>query len=258
MPRPAEGTREWFDSARHQCVDHLRALVSVRTANEYLTAILTRFIDTDPTTVAGLHSASVIAYARPFVSAKTIEGERRYPEGKLRKASGFDRQLHDHLLSLRHRLIAHADYALLASTMNIQTIGDEALPVQMEINVKTIYGITDRQLGLRYQAHFQACMRFMEESLNQEVRELNLQSKKYPMEFAATHNIPAVERDVTLSPQFADFPAPEGPASTVAEPAFPSDLAGYRYLTLYHTVPLLSSGEYPIHQDGKEVGFIVE
>lgn len=258
MPRPAEGTREWFDSARHQCVDHLRALVSVRTADEYMSAILNRYMDTDSVTVAGLHSASVLAYARPFVGAKTKTGERKYPEGKLRKASGFDRELHGHLLELRHRLIAHADYGLLASTMNFQSIGDEALPVSMEINVKTIFGFEGRKLGLRYQAHFRACMTFMEESLNQEVRALIVQSKKYPMEFAATHNIPPVETNVKLAADFADFPDPEGPSSTVAEPSFPGDLEGYRYLMLSHRVPLLSSGEYRIHQDGKEIPFFVE
>src|SRR2546430_17216482 len=66
-----EGTQEWFENARRRCVDHLRALISVRAASTYASAILDRWSNEDIEILAGLHLASVIAYTRPFTSAFT-------------------------------------------------------------------------------------------------------------------------------------------------------------------------------------------
>lgn len=159
MKKPKEGTVTWFERARGRCVDHLRALISIRMAHEYISAILARWTTNDVATVAGLHSASVIAYARPFTLALTKDGKVAYPASTLKNAPRFDHELHSHLLDLRNRLLAHADYDLLPSSMYLQTVGDEMLPVAMGVNVKSMVGIESRSLAERYQAHFVACMR---------------------------------------------------------------------------------------------------
>lgn len=249
----------WFEHARRRCVDHLRALLSIRMAHEHISAILAGWETNTIPTLAGLHSASVIAYARPFTPALTKEGKVAYPTSVLKKAPRFDHELHLHLLDLRNRLIAHADYDLLASTMYLQIVGDEKLPIAMGVNVKSMHGIEARSLAERYQVHFLACMESIEETLNRELRDLATQAQKHPEEFDATHNVPAAMLGAKLTTELQEFPGPTGPTSDVAEPSFPEGLSGYRYLTLRHEVALIVSGTYTIHESGvpKEVTFEV-
>ena len=75
----------------------------------------------------------------------------------------------------------------------------------------------------------------------------------HPDAFKATSNIPVETEVVRATSETTDFPKPKGPASGVAEPKFPSELSGYRYLLLTHEVPLIKSGTYSITADGKPV-----
>jgi hypothetical protein len=228
-------------------------------AHAYVSKILGLWATNDINTLSGLHSASVIAYARPFTPAQTKDGKVVYASTALKKAPGFDRELHSHLLDLRNQLIAHADYDLLASTMYLQTIGDEMLPIELGINVKSMFGIEKRTLAERYQAHFQACLEVIEEMLNRELKQVVDQAKKYPEEFKATHNVPISTSEYKITTEDKEFPGPTGPASQVTEPPFPEGLSGYRYLTLQHKLPLIKSGTYTIYANGvpQEITFTV-
>ncbi|HYM37480.1 MAG TPA: hypothetical protein VES96_03665 [Nitrospiraceae bacterium] len=260
MKKPKEGTAVWFEHARRRCVDHLRALLSIRMAHEYMSKMFGCWATNDIITMAGLHSASVVAYARPFMSALTKDGKVVYPVSALKKAARFDRDLHLHLLSLRNQLITHADYNLLASTMYLQAIGDERLPIEIGITVKGMFGIETRALAERYQVHFLICMTAIEEALNQELQAVSLQAQKHPVEFNATHNVPVSTSEWKITTEDNEFPGPTGPASGVEEPTFPEELSGYRYLTLRHKFALIKSGKYKIHVNGvpREVAFTVD
>lgn len=260
MKKQKEGTQQWFEHARRRCVDHLRALISVRMADDCMSAILTRWDSNDFPTAAGLHLASVIAYARPFTSALTKYGKVVYGISSLKKASGFDSELHSHILQLRNQLLAHSDYSLLASTMYLQTIGDEQLHIAMGVNVKIMFGLESKSLAERYRVHFHSCISSIEETLSQELKEVAKQAQQYPDEFNATHNVPVDTSEAKLSADLKDFPGPTGPASHVTEPSIPEGLSGYRYLTLQHKIALISSGSYTIHKDGvpMEVTFSVD
>jgi len=192
----------------------------------------------------------VIAYGRPFTPTKTKIGKVAYNIAALKRVEGFDRQLHAHLLEIRNRLIAHADYDVLLSTMYLQTIGDEKLPVRAGLNVKTVYGISSRALGERYQNHFRVCLSSIEKTLDQEFRELAVHAKKYPAVFQATTNLPEAVQEWTSVTEIADLPGPNGPAAGVAEPSFPDGLKEYGYLMIRHTLSLLEPGTHTFHTDG--------
>jgi hypothetical protein len=248
----------WFERGRRRCVDHLRALSSVQLAHEYISTLLTRWTSNEVHSLAGLHAASVIAYARPFTAAFTKEGKLKYPVSALRKTPGFDHELHSHLLDLRNNLIAHGDYDLLPSTMYLQTVGDEKLPVAMGVNVKCIVGIEARPLAERYQAHFRTCLTVIEEMLNRDLREIAARAQTHPEEFHATHNIPAAILEVKPTIELADFPGPVGAAGDVAEPSFSERLSGYKYLTVRHELALIESGTYSIHDRGVPIDVTFE
>jgi hypothetical protein len=248
-----KGSVEWFEHSRRRCVDHLRALLSIQMARNSANAILQQWTSQSAENNSALHSSCVIAYARPFTNAATKNGNIQYPTKNLMRASGFDKELHFHILDLRHRLIAHSDYGIFPSTMYLQTIGDDRLPVTLGINVKGIFGIESHDLALRYARHLSICAMVVEQLLNIECNELALEARIHPAEFHKTHNIPeAKDERIILDSQFKDIPPPTGPAAGVDNPAFPEAPSGYRYITLTHQISLVESGKYTVTVDGVE------
>ena len=167
------------------------------------------------------------------------------------KASGFDIELHKHILDLRNQMVAHGDYGVFPSTMYVQSIGDERLPIYLGINVKGLFGISDRGLAGRYGAHLSMCESKLAELLNLECGELAAQAQLHPELFDATHNIPEVQEQSTFTNLIlSDIPRPSGPAGSVEDPSLPDGLSAYNYMTLIHQVPLQSSGKYLVTNNG--------
>jgi hypothetical protein len=259
MKLATKGSAEWFEQSRRRCVDHLRALLSIKIARNSVATILRDWKSQSAEINSALHSACVIAYARPFTSALTRHGKITYPTKKLMAASGFDKELHRHILDLRNRIITHGDYDVFPSTMYVQTVGDEKLPLTLGINVKGILGIELHDLALRYERHFSTCAANLEETLNRECHELAAAARLHPSEFHKTHNIPEVGEVFSPGLEFEDLPRPKGKAGVVESPAFPQELSGYRYITLTHQIPLIKSGKYVVTENGvpKEIVFDV-
>jgi hypothetical protein len=251
---------EWFELSRMRCVDHLRALLSIKTARDSATAILRDWNSQSPESNSARHSACVIAYARTFASALTNKGKVAYPTKRLMAALGFDKELHIHILHLRNQIIAHGDYGIFPSTIYVQTVGDERLPLSLGINVKVIFGIESYDLASRYEKHLSICDTNIEKILNDECNELASEARLHPSEFDKTHNIPLVKEELTLGLDFKDLPRPAGPAGAVENPVFPQGLSGYRYVTLTHQISLIKSGTYTVTEDGvsKELIFTSE
>jgi hypothetical protein len=243
---PDKGTVEWFKQARRRCVDNLRALLSIKTARYSATAILRDWNSQSAESRSALHSACVISYARPFVSAFTNVGKVTYPPKKLMATSGFDKELHIHILDLRNQIIAHGDYCFFPSTMYVQTAGDERLPISLDVNVKGMFGIESHELALRYEKHLSICDKSLEKILNGECNELASEARIHPSEFHGTHNIPVVGGSFKLDSELKYIE----PVGTVENPVFPQSFSGYRYVTLTHQIPLLTTGTYTITEDG--------
>lgn len=245
-----KGTAAWFEASQMRCVDHLRALLAIKMSKSSIAEILRGWDLHSAEIRSGLHSACVIAYARVFTHAIAKTGKITYPSGQLIKANGFDRELHQHILNVRDQIIAHGDYGVFPSTMYLQTIGDERLPVALGINVKSIFGIASRDLGRRYDQHLSVCERMLEELLNRECVELVAEAKNHPEIFNATNNIPEVRESIELDGQLRDFPGPSGAAGRVEDPPFAESLAGYNYITLTHQVALQKDGEFIVTSNG--------
>jgi hypothetical protein len=169
MTMPAQGSTEWFEMARQRCVDHLRALASVRMADAYVAELLDDAHDPNEVNSA-LHNAAVTAYAQAFTEARTHGGGVQYQTRPLKRATGFDSGLHDHLMNLRNELIAHADYTVLPPAMDMHRIGN--LAVAITVKAKRLAGIQSRTLAERYRRHFRACMEIIEKLLNDDLQEL--------------------------------------------------------------------------------------
>jgi hypothetical protein len=256
---PDEGSVEWFEQSRRRCVDHLRALLSIRISRDSVAAILQHWGLQSAEYNSALHSSCVISYARLFTNASTKNGNIKYPTKRLIASPGFDRGLHIHVMDLRNRLVAHADYSVFPSTMYLQAVGDERIPLTLGINVKGLFGIESHDLAVRYEKHFSTCHKAVEQMLNLECDELASQARLFPAEFHKTNNIPDAETKTTLDRNLREIPRPTGPAASVENPAFAEGLSGYRYITLTHQVPLIKSGKYVVTEAGiaQEITFHV-
>jgi hypothetical protein len=257
--KPHEGTAEWFEDARHLCIDHLRALLSMRLAHECIQVSLSQWNSVPSIVSAALHSNCVIAYARPFTSAMTKRGKIHYPSKEHKAVAGFDGELHRHIMDLRDRIVAHSDYAIFPSTMFLQAMGDEKLPISLGLNVKGLVGIESRGLAERYEKHLSCCTNAVETALNKACTHLAEQARLYPAAFDKTHNIPTTVQQIAATKQPTAL-IPAGPAAGVENPPFPPGLTEYRYQTLRHEIALIEPGTYKITVNGAptEVTFTVE
>lgn len=232
---------------RRRCVDHFRALSSIQAAHQYALRLIEGWGNLDDMFSSALHSASVMAYARPFTSAKTKGGTVQYPLKKLKKAPGFDSDLHDHLMEMRDKIVAHSDYSMLRSTMYLQAIGDsQELPICLGLNVKRLRGIESKSLADRYGFHFEVCVSHIAGTFNDEFNELARFVRGNPQFFEDTQNLPLQESEHIATPSLAMMPGPQGPAGDVAEPEFPDELSGYKYEKLSHQRALIKSGAYEV------------
>jgi hypothetical protein len=247
-----KGTLEWFEASRMRCVDHLRALLAIKMSKSNIAELLRGWDLHSAEIKNALHSNSVVSYARVFVHSAAHTGKITYPSRRLVQADGFDRELHEHIVDLRNQIVAHNDYGVFPSTMYLQTIGDERLPVALGVNVKGIFGIASRELAERYERHFTVCDSKLEELLNRECAELAAEAKVYPETFKATHNIPQSRESFVTGDSFGDLPPPTGPAGRVEDPSLAEGLSSYSYLTLTHQIALLTDGEYTITTNGTQ------
>jgi hypothetical protein len=240
-----------FERLRRRCVDHFRALASVQAAHQYISKLIENEDSLDEIMSSALHSASVIAYARPFTSAKTNTGSVQYPVKQLKEEPGFDLELHEHLIKLRNRIVAHSDYSMLRSTMYLQAVGDlQELPVSLGINVKRLRGIESRELANRYNRHFAACIAQIAKTFDSEFNELARHVRVNPKYFEDTQNLPLQRTEHGAIPSLTPMPRPHGPSGDVEEPEFPDGLSGYKYEKLTHQRALVKSGTYKVLVNG--------
>jgi hypothetical protein len=238
-------TQAWFVAARRRCVDHLRALASVRSSAEYVRALLDPSARHGAEVAGALHSAAVTAYAQVFTETRTHQGKIRYKTHALKGAPASTARSMIISSDSATSWSPHADYANLPSVMDTHQIGD--LRVALTLKVKRLAGLSSRQLAERYLRHFHACMRKLEELLNTEMRELTTEAQTHAAAFNATHTVPASYTAMTRD--FADLPT----GNQVPEPDFAADLDASVYTTLEHTLPLISSGKYRVRDsEGNE------
>jgi hypothetical protein len=104
MARSDLNSPEWFTREKFALIEHLKALDGFSEAMNSFQKLV-ELGGTAATEVrAALHTASVIYYARPFITDKY-----KFSKKIIKKHPDYDEGIHGHLLHLRNRLIAHSD-----------------------------------------------------------------------------------------------------------------------------------------------------
>lgn len=106
------GSKEWFDIQKKHVLREVRAADSFAVALTNVRRLLEGWTSWDAVVSSALHSRAVISYVEP-----SIHEPWSYQTKELKDIRGFDRELHEHLLQLRHKLIAHSDEEFSEGTL---------------------------------------------------------------------------------------------------------------------------------------------
>jgi hypothetical protein len=103
MAKSPIGTVEWFRNRARGIIAHARAIDDFGSATRSFQKLIELGLGGDLEVHAALHTAGVIAYARPF------SGPLEFPKRQISEGLGFKNEIHEQLLLLRHKLVAHSD-----------------------------------------------------------------------------------------------------------------------------------------------------
>jgi hypothetical protein len=181
-----EGSIEWFRARTHRLIGHARALDSISGAKEKIGALAREWNDTSEEIKSALHTAGIIEYARPFTQNAETSGKRAYPTKHLRRSEAFDSRLHQHLLNLRNKLVAHSDGEVLRSAIahkfaHLTISGHrKSVPIATSVHVRSLSGISDFSLCARYLTHFEGCLAAIESEAHELLEAVQSQALKHP------------------------------------------------------------------------------
>lgn len=179
-----EGTKEWKVQLGDIALRHLRALDPIFQAYRYLTKLLQEEDTLDEVVKSALFVSAVVHYARPFIDnrgGKTTGAKYRIQE---LKNPEFDRLLHDHLLVLRQKLVAHQDGTVMRARIGHQRIKihehDIEIPVQTFACVGALDRIATKEMIARYLKHVKACVGAIQTNIDRALTAVDAAEHEYP------------------------------------------------------------------------------
>ncbi len=128
----------------------------------------------------------VVSYARPFV------GDRPFPKRLISKQPGFRDDIHQQLIELRQKLIAHSDAEfapgrLLIGMLNLKVDSSRArVPTSAVVMVRNLHTLGDFELAKAYLAHSEAALQASGDTIHRALEEYALASVQYPESWDAS------------------------------------------------------------------------
>ncbi len=104
-------TTEKFTALHKNCKLGVKAFQNVKSSETRLTRMQGYFVRDDNELLSALFSSAVVSYAKPFLESNIGTANAIYPTKQLKKhCEGFDIELHNHLIKIRHSVVAHDDF----------------------------------------------------------------------------------------------------------------------------------------------------
>jgi hypothetical protein len=176
----AKGTREWFRARKLAIIEHAKAIDDFDSAVSNFSKLVTLGPDSDADLQAALHGMGVISYARPFVA------DRAFSKRLISSQPGFRGDIHDHLIELRNKLVAHsdaefADGRLFVGMLNLKVDSSRAsLPTGAVVMIRNLHTLGDFELAKAYLTHSQAALQASRDTIYGALEEYARASVDYP------------------------------------------------------------------------------
>lgn len=206
------GTVAWFDVAKRDIVDSVRAVQSMSMAHASAETLAGRFDHLDIALHHALLTNLVINYCRPFVSNRGKDGSTRtYPLRLVAGAAGFVRGTHAQILELRHKMVAHSDDDYLDARFSGEAVvisrSDnpsivQKVPVRMSAVTIALWGLSRKDVAERYSAHIGAAVRTAEQRIRVRLGDFFAAAVEFPdiCPAIAVENDEAVRVRATIGP----------------------------------------------------------
>jgi hypothetical protein len=179
-----EGTKEWKLHLEAVAIRHLRALDQVNQAYQCFARLSQGGNTLDAVVKSALFTSAVIHYSRPFGKNRgSPTSSSKYSIKELQNPN-VDRVLHEHLLDLRDKLVAHQDGTVLPARIGHYTIAvheaDLEIPVQTFGAVWALQGVATVEILTRYLQHVEACAEAIQANVNSALTAVNAAEHEYP------------------------------------------------------------------------------
>jgi hypothetical protein len=179
-----EGTEKWFSHRKSQIIAHAKATDDFAFAVSTFGALVKAEAEGDIELQAALHSAGIVSYARPFC------GDPVFPKRLIHKQPGFRDDIHDQLILLRNKLVAHSDAEfangrLFVGSIKLNTgVGVAKVPTGAVVMTRNIHTVQDFELAKAYLSHSEAAVQAASDTLHDALGDYALAAAKYPEAFA--------------------------------------------------------------------------
>lgn len=250
--------------AKHRCLRWLKGFHNLHRSEGFMKRFAEKANSQDHVTKEALFQAAVVSYAKPFTQTESGQGKGVLSLKPFKRDPAFDTAIHEHIMGLRNRLIAHDDlteiepkYAWLLLEDNSDPDGPFA-PFRADLrNVCISYPQDMGDFGRMY-AHVKAAAAGAMASLDSHVVETRGLLVAHPKEarsvFQRRHDstLGTITGDGKTSQFKMDVSAIEThPVMVVETPHPPTSFGKYRHTTV--DVRVLFSGPQGVSLDGSSV-----
>jgi hypothetical protein len=180
-------TPAWFKRKKLSLIETAKAVDSFSAAASSFQKLVELGTTENADVRSALHTAGVISYARPFSNNRSEGGSRTsFPKKDLKHHQNFDGNIHDQLMLLRDKLIAHsdADYAdgrLFRKSLDLRS-GPKQFKILAGATVLTltVHMLEDMELARRYLAHVKAAAEAAHGRLAKRLEEFVRAGQQFP------------------------------------------------------------------------------
>lgn len=166
---------KWFKDRCSRLVWTLRFLDSAMVAGACLDSMIAQWEQRDIVLLTSLYTAGVVHYGRMFTPSRS---GHQLPSKSLRSVPGFNREMHDMLLSVRDKLSAHTDkeaargsYSVVAHRVSVGAITIE-VPGSLHFQAVGLVGPRDRVGAERIRDHLNAVAGHLQRLAIEEAKEI--------------------------------------------------------------------------------------
>lgn len=233
----------------------IKAVQNIKAAHHAFERLSSCAEEADGVVRASLFHFAVIRYAKPFVSADTGCANATYRLRWIRGTPGFDREMHDHLLNLRHTLIAHDDLTQVPPRILFYGVQDPStgnnIPLAAVVSNKCLAYPSEAATTERMRKHVHAALSGAEDTLANDLYTLRQRAISNPEEAQASRL--GSETLEVLGPGESLIRIPDigsHPSATAQVPDFSHIHNGFRYDDLRMRLEFLETIEI-VGADGK-------
>jgi len=192
----------------------------------------------------------------------------------IKRQSGFDEEVHEELIYLRDKIVAHSDAAYVDARVLVKRLtnftferkrGIENLVLGAVVMMNAVHILTDQNLAARMQAHVQSAAEAMITLLEDELEDYGRAGNEFPGIFRTVHSEGTLGR--SFNEETVVIPVNAGtvhlprtvpdPFQVLLRPPLQLGGDGYDYRSTGIGVDLIGSAAVKL-DDGSEITILVE